>query len=1166
MKQLFTLLLLLLFFNSNAQYPAESDPHRGMYVDKFAKRLQGGTAYDPNFSILGVDENHDGIFEKEDALLNYCAENHITDIELYDLEKIIGGTISVWNENTKMNEPLELHLCRFMQKARDQYCITEIGAAGSTAHNFDSVAAFNERYPITEPYQLRMDQRNSISFDTSLNMVERTYPVNDIRSRKAELLKYCLRTTDFNNCNPCGARFDNMNTEVEFWFDCANDLADFEDLLFEINAIKQMYNANHPDHPLKIESYIALLSYCSNYMDVIRFLDGCNNCAPCTNCNNPHSKTIDRVLYSQLTVNTNFDYGVQNLFESAETSDSTDYHNILYAEGTSTGGSVDYMATWFNIIPWYNIFSAEEAYYDGYRNNPGASFWSPESNDVHPGGITWFAATHMVGQLDNPLVVQNAGPYCDADSVPITFYYVGPEDPGIDYEFWVTNDLDGSTVYPKTGGMFTGTSTEYIPSTSTLTRHRAIDFTDTLLFPELWLSEGSYTSHVNLYYDHHSGCSYSQDYPIHVNDHSKLDIIGDSVFCHGQYSFLKCPTAFSIQWYHDGKPIHAGTSQFLRVEEDGDYYAYLLSGGSCAGYTDTVHIHVLPLPSVFVNAFCNGNGTVTLKANLDAANTTSTNIHGDGGMLYQWNTGAITDQITVPAGPSRISYRLNYTDPYSGCSARKDIAVPAVPSNSYTPGIITAVAPSSPCSQDGIIGSGLVPDPGNTGSYLWSTGETTRNLYDVGPGVYTLVVNVWGAACSYYSTITLGSLPVDSPTVTATITNVSCHNTHDGAIQLSLAGGHAPFKFSWRNIPDDTIHNPHAQNLTQLYAGNYQLVITDSSGCEFRKTFTVASTGGNITISTGTINPVTQCSSDNSGSATVSASGGNNPYLFQWNDSAMQTTTTASNLYAGSYIVTVTDANGCTASKYVSVPTTVVEITETLLNSSVTELNCDTSADGVLIVDICGGTLPYTMNGSWTYDSLARLENLGPGDYPFMASDANGCAITDTFHILAPTPVTSAAIVTHTSCIGCTNGSILVTPSGGTPPYNITWFPSVGNLNGTLIENLTAGVYDICIADSFNCTTCRTDTVLEDPMSVAEIANSGFKIYPNPFNQSSTLYLKDIPVNCVFRMYDFTGRIVTELHPAKTETIIERKNLEGGVYYFELEGNIGIRKGKVVIY
>jgi hypothetical protein len=1161
-----TLLLLFLFsaFTALAQYPAESDPHRGMYVDKFAKRVQGGSAYDPLFSILAVDENKDGIFEKEDALLNYCAENHITDIELYDLEKILGGTITVWNENTKMNEPLELHLCRFMQKAREQYCISEIGAAGSTAYNFDSVAAFNERYPITEPYMLRAAQRNSAKFDTSLNIVERIIPANHPDHKKAELLKYCLRTTDFNACNPCGARFDNLNTEVEFWFDCANDLDDFQDLLFDVNAIKQMYNADHPDHPLKIESYIALLSSCSNYTDVIRFLDGCNNCAPCSNCNNPHSKTIDRVLYSQLTGNGNFyDYSMQNIFEHAETDDSTDYHSIQYAGWTNTGSSADYLGGWFAQSPWYNIFSAEEFYYDGYRNNAGATFWSPESNNLQPGGTTWFAATHMVGELDDPLVIQNAGPFITSDSVLITFYYVGPEDPGIDYEFWVTNDIDGSVVYPAGGGVISGTSTPYIPSTSLLPRHRSIDFSDTLLFPPLYLHAGSYTSHINLNYDHSSGCGYSCNYPIHVNLHPMIDIIGDSVLCHGKYTFIKCPNGSSIQWYKDNKPVNGATSQFLKVTEDGNYFSSIFG----AGNTDTVHIHVLPLPNVFVNAFCNGNGTVTLKANLDSPNPTSTNIHGNGGMLYQWNNGAITDQLTVNAGPSRVSYRLLYTDPYSGCSDTKDVSVPASPSNSYTPSIVVQATPSSPCSDDGILRAGILPDPGGTVSFLWSTGETTRNIYNVAPGQYSVTETVWNGACSYYATLLVGSLPADSPAVSATITNVSCHNLHDGAISLSLNGGHPPFTFKWRDLPDDSIHDPHAQNLTELYAGTYYVSIFDSAGCEYRKSFFVGSANGNVILTPGTINPVVDCAGDHSGSASVNVTGGSNPYSFQWNDSALQTNSTAGNLYAGSYRVTVMDANGCTDTLLVSVPATVASITAELIDSSVTQLNCDTSSDGSLIVDICGGTLPYTLNGSWVYDSLARLENLGPGDYPLIITDANGCVIADTFHVFAPVPVTSSSAISHTSCIGCVDGSILINAGGGTPPYSITWNPSNGTLNGSLIENLPAGIYEICIADSFNCITCRVDTVLDDPLSTAEIENTGFKIYPNPFNQTSTLYLKQVPEDCVFKMYDFTGRNVVELYPDKTETTIERKNLEGGVYYFELSGkNVTTQKGKVILY
>lgn len=1170
MKGLCLLPLLFLGLNSSAQFPDESDPHRGLYVDRFAKRLQGASnVYDPNFSILAADQNRDGIFEKEDSLLRYCSENHITTIELYDLEKIIGGTMTAWDENSKMYESLETHLCRFMQKARDQYCITEIGAAGSAAYAFDSVVAFNERYPVTDPYRLRREQRNSIHFDSTLNIVEQVLPPDHPLFRKSEALKYCLRTADFNSCNPCGARFDNINSEVEFWYSCATDLPAFQSLLFAMNSIKLMYNADHADHPLKIETYLATLTYCSNLTDVINFLDGCDNCAPCGTCTNPHPRLVDRLLYSQLTGNgAAFSYYVQNLFEQPQTGDSSDYHSIQYAEGIRTGGSIDYLGPWFELAPQNTIFSAELNYYNGYRNNTGATFWSPESNNLQPGGTTWFSASHLVGNYDDPKIVQNNGPYCSyGNPVAVGFYYVGPEDPGMDFEFWVTNDSDGSVVYPQGGGMFTGTSSAFVPSTSTTPIHPSIDFSDTLTFPHLLLPSGHYTSHINLYYDHHAGCTYSSEDMVLIEDKPAIKILGDSSFCHGGYTFLKSSPGNSYQWYKDGVAISGAVGPMIKVTEDGDYCCNIAAWTVCNGFTDTVHVHVRQLPSFYVNAFCNGNGTVTLKGNLDAANQGSTNLHGFGGLLYQWNTGAITDQITVTPGTSRTSYRLVCTDPYSGCSSYHDISVPVTPVNSYSASIQLVTSPSSPCSHDGVLQALVNPDPGSVVSYLWSTGQTTKGIYNITSGTYSVVETVWGGACSYYATLGVGTLPPDSPLVNAAITNVSCHNTHDGSIQLTITGGHAPFTFSWLEIPDDTIHDPHSQNQTNLYAGTYHLILFDSSGCAFTKTFTVNSSNGNMTISIGSVNPVTQCAGDHTGSASVTASGGNPPYTYQWNDSAQQATQAATNLYAGTYLATVTDAGGCTETEYVSVPASVVELTAGLLDSSMTFLPCDSSLTGTLFIDICGGTLPYTLNGAWVYDSLAHMENLGGGDYPLQVTDANGCIITDTFHIAAPPAVNASAMASHTTCAGCADGSIQVSPSGGTPPYSIQWSPQNGTLNGYTIENLPAGVYQLCVYDSFMCSACVTDSVLDDPLSVKETGSEAYGIFPNPFSQSATLYIKNVPADCRFEVFEPAGRKILELRPEHQVTVIPKENLGLGIYYFTLSGNhFQQGQGKLIVY
>ncbi len=143
---------IFLFFISNtllAQLPPESDPHRGMYIDRFVKTYANNSSMvDPTFSILSVDTNSDGIFEKEDAYLNYVCENHITYINMYDMEKIIGTNLTAWNENTKQYEKLEKHFCRFVQKAKNEYGVTQVGVIGGAPYVFDSLATLLDRYPV----------------------------------------------------------------------------------------------------------------------------------------------------------------------------------------------------------------------------------------------------------------------------------------------------------------------------------------------------------------------------------------------------------------------------------------------------------------------------------------------------------------------------------------------------------------------------------------------------------------------------------------------------------------------------------------------------------------------------------------------------------------------------------------------------------------------------------------------------------------------------------------------------------------------------------------------------------------------------------------------------------------------------------------------------------
>ena len=145
--------------SAQAQFLPESDPHRGVYLDT-------------SRSILGVDKDFDGIFEKEDAVLRYACENHITYLTMYDMHRTIGTSKLIWNENTHQFENPEKHLCRFIEKARTLYGVTQIGAVGGSTNFFDSLSTFLDRYPVTAPIRLNDEIKSSPYFNSRLASVE----------------------------------------------------------------------------------------------------------------------------------------------------------------------------------------------------------------------------------------------------------------------------------------------------------------------------------------------------------------------------------------------------------------------------------------------------------------------------------------------------------------------------------------------------------------------------------------------------------------------------------------------------------------------------------------------------------------------------------------------------------------------------------------------------------------------------------------------------------------------------------------------------------------------------------------------------------------------------------------------------------------------------------
>jgi len=324
-------------------------------------------------------------------------------------------------------------------------------------------------------------------------------------------------------------------------------------------------------------------------------------------------------------------------------------------------------------------------------------------------------------------------------------------------------------------------------------------------------------------------------------------------------------------------------------------YTVTVTNGGC---TNTALV-ILTQPAALVlnvtktNVSCNGgsNGTATANASGGTAPYT-----------YSWNTVPLQTNATA-TGLSAGTYTVTVSD-VNGCTKTASVNITQPPII-----VITGVQTNVKCfgGSTGLINISI---SGGTApySYLWSNGVTTKNNHGIPAGTYTITVtDSKGCTKQYSATIS------QPPQLTATFvkTNVSCFGGNNGTASVTASGGTPPYTYSWNTVPVKT-----TAAVTGLAAGNFTCTITDSQGCKKTVTINISQPTA-ITISITKTNVSTP--GGHNGSATANVSGGTPPYLYSWNTVPVITTATAVNLSAGTYTVTVTDANGCTKTKSVTI-------------------------------------------------------------------------------------------------------------------------------------------------------------------------------------------------------------------------------------------------------
>ncbi|WP_179352181.1 PKD domain-containing protein [Winogradskyella vidalii] len=361
-------------------------------------------------------------------------------------------------------------------------------------------------------------------------------------------------------------------------------------------------------------------------------------------------------------------------------------------------------------------------------------------------------------------------------------------------------------------------------------------------------------------------------------------------------------------------------------------------------------------------------------------------------------------------------------------------------------------------ANDGAIGIDIA---GGTLPYTYSWTRdgapfsTDEDLTDLEPGDYTITVtdaNNCGPITQNFSIEEPELLVVSLDTKT----DVLCYGDNTGAINITVVGGRTDYEFTWAG-PNG--FSSSSQNLDAIYAGVYNLTVTDNSGCTDTLDVEILQ-NSQIEIEV-TVTEII-CYGDNDASITINnVSGGIPPYEVSWSN--FGTGNSQVDLSAGTYTITITDAENCAR----DFPIVIEEAPLFLIDPVVTQMSCSGENDASIVLNFVGGIAPVTV--VWDDGSTAGTErhNLAPGTYSVTITDGTPCIIQDSFTIHNILPLELSANVTDAlDCDDPNSGAINLLIQGGTPPFDVLW--SNGATTDDL-DTLPPNTYTANVTDANGC-------------------------------------------------------------------------------------------------
>lgn len=530
---------------------------------------------------------------------------------------------------------------------------------------------------------------------------------------------------------------------------------------------------------------------------------------------------------------------------------------------------------------------------------------------------------------------------------------------------------------------------------------------------------------------------------------------------------------FTVQ-VNNGVPAYQYSLNGITYQPSGTFSGlasgtYIVVGRDSRGCTEAVNVHVpgatVPTTVVIdsiINVVCNGVPTGAIYISVAGGNAPLT---------YAWSNNVSTqDNIGIPGG----TYSVTVTDAHN---CPPVVAYATV--NSPTAVFLNIALYSNPlCNGDS---TGYIYSDANGGTppytFAWSNSENTQSINGLAANSYTLTVTD-ANNCTSSITQVLTEPTVITENVTGT--DVSCHGASNGTATVNnLTGGAPPYTFLWSNFNTN-------QTAIGLSGGLYRVNIYDHNGCVKQDSITIHE--GAPLVITPVVTDIS-CFNSNDGSITVVDSGGTQPYSYQWGGGSTATSQTITGLAGGTYTVTVTDANGCSASAVAFVVNPPRLITSFVITNEpcYADSNGIALSQGALHTITTGGSPNYSYQWSYNNSTDDSIVNLPVGSYSVTVTDTRNCSISSSANITAPPLLYASGDQFNVTCNGKCDGYVLTAGYGGTPPYSFQWN------DNTTSENhfqLCPGDYYLTVTDVNGCIAPSHYVITEPAVLTATFAKT----------------------------------------------------------------------------